>query len=197
MLLCEDKNTTKTTLTNYLNQKVIHKKDHCIIRTISWAVYMLIFVSSHFINCYYYYSKHSLKNKQLVLPPYYYLHNWRLLYFALLKRRHNFSLVARYLLKFTHCLLLVVKSLVTPCKICSLLVAEVARRKKSLVTRFRSCSLQKNHSLLVAKNHSLLFAKFALCSSQSWSHFLQLYLKMTPAQAFSCNFCEILRAPIL
>ena len=59
------------------------------------------------------------------------------------KTRRNFSLVARYLLKFTRCSLLVVKSLVTLCKICSSLVVEVARCKKSLVTRCRSCSLQK------------------------------------------------------
>ena len=50
--------------------------------------------------------------------------------------RRNFSLVTRYSLKFTRCSLLVVKSLVTRCKIRSLLVAEVARCKKSLVTRY-------------------------------------------------------------
>ena len=107
--------------------------------------------------------------------------------------RRNFLLVARYSLKFTRCSLLIVKSLVTRCKIRSLIVAEVARCKKSLVTcckilsllvakvvcckihlllvaevahckettsyslqnslvtRCRSCSLQKNHSLLAAK----------------------------------------------
>ena len=93
------------------------------------------------------------------------------------KTRRNFSLVARYLLKFTRCSLLVVKSLVVRCKICSSLVVEVARCKKSLVTRCRSCSLQKitryslqnslvtrckicllllatSHLLLRAKNHS-------------------------------------------
>ena len=43
----------------------------------------------------------------------------------------------------TRCLLLVVKSLVTRCKIRSLLVVEVARCKKSLVTRCKNCSLQK------------------------------------------------------
>ena len=59
------------------------------------------------------------------------------------KLRRNFSFVTRYSLKFTRCLLLVVKSLVTRCKIRSLLVVEVARCKKSLVTRCRSCSLQK------------------------------------------------------
>ena len=65
-------------------------------------------------------------------------------------RRRNFSLVARYSLKFTRCLFLVVKSLVTSCKTGSLLVAKVARCKK--ITRH---SLQK---LLVSKNHSLLYS---------------------------------------
>ena len=74
--------------------------------------------------------------------------------------RRNFSLVARYSLKFTRCSLLVIKSLVTRCKIRSLLLAKVARCKKSLVTRCRSCSL------LVAKIHSLLIAKFARYSLQ-------------------------------
>ena len=82
------------------------------------------------------------------------------------KRRRNFSLITRYSLKFTRCSLLVVKSLVTRCKIrsllvaevarCknhSLLVAEVARCKKSLVTR---CKIR---SLLVAKIHSSLAMK--------------------------------------
>ena len=40
--------------------------------------------------------------------------------------------------KFTCCSLLVVNSLVTRCKICSLIVAEVARCKKSLVTRCKT-----------------------------------------------------------
>ena len=52
--------------------------------------------------------------------------------------RCNFSRVARYSLKFTCCSLLVVKSLVTRCKIRSLLVAEVARCKNLLVTRWTS-----------------------------------------------------------
>ena len=67
--------------------------------------------------------------------------------------RRNFSLVTRYSLKLTRCSLLLVKSLVTRCKIRSLLVAknhsllvaEVARCKKSLVTR---CKIR---SLLVAE----------------------------------------------
>ena len=88
--------------------------------------------------------------------------------------RRNFSLVARYSLKFTRCSLLVVKSLVARCKFCSLLVVEVARCKKSLVTCCRSHSLQKITryslqkfcSLLVAKMHSLLIAKYALYSLQ-------------------------------
>ena len=88
--------------------------------------------------------------------------------------RRNFSLVARYSLKFTRCSLLVVKSLVARCKFCSLLVVEVARCKKSLATCCRSHSLQKITryslqkfcSLLVAKVHSLLIAKYALYSLQ-------------------------------
>ena len=55
--------------------------------------------------------------------------------------RRNFSLVARYSLKFTCCSLLVGKSLVTRCKIRSLLVTELARCKKLLVTRCKICSL--------------------------------------------------------
>ena len=54
--------------------------------------------------------------------------------------------------------LLVVKSVVARCKICSLLVAEVACSKK--ITRY---PLQK---LLAAKNYSLLVAKFARYSLQ-------------------------------
>ena len=85
----------------------------------------------------------------------------------------NFSLVACYSLKFTRCSLLVVKSLVTRCKIRSLLVAknhsllvaEVARCKKSLVTRCKIRSLlvaevARCKNSLVVKNHSLLVAKF-------------------------------------
>ena len=53
-----------------------------------------------------------------------------------------FQKITRYTLPsslVTHCK----KSLVTRCKICSLLVVEVARCRNSLVTRCRSCSLQK------------------------------------------------------
>ena len=93
--------------------------------------------------------------------------------------RRNFSLVARYSLKFTRCSLLVVKSLVTRCKIRSLLVAEVARCKKSLVTRCKNALVARCEiplllvakvasskkslvsrceipSILIAKNHSSL-----------------------------------------
>ena len=59
-------------------------------------------------------------------------------------KRCNFSLDACYSLKLTRFSLLVVKSLVTRCKIRSLLVVEVARCKKSLDTRCRSCSLQNS-----------------------------------------------------
>ena len=84
----------------------------------------------------------------------------------------NHSLLVAKILLITCCK----NALVTHCKICSLLVAEVACCKKSLVTRckihlllvtkFTRYSLQtllvaKNHSLLFAKIHSLLVAKFA------------------------------------
>ena len=76
--------------------------------------------------------------------------------------RRNFSLVARYSLNFTHCLLLVVKSLITRCKIRSLLVEKllVAKNHSLLVEEFARYSLQK---LLVAKNHSLLVAEVPRC----------------------------------
>ena len=59
----------------------------------------------------------------------------------LLLGKYNFSFVACHSLKFTCCLLLVVKSLLTCFKIGWLLVAEVVRFKISVVTRCRSCSL--------------------------------------------------------
>ena len=71
------------------------------------------------------------------------------------------------------------KSLVTRCKIRSLLVAEAARCKKSLVTRCRSCSLQK------ITRYSLQNITYSL---QKWSQFLQLHEKVTPAKMFSCEF---------
>ena len=79
--------------------------------------------------------------------------------------RRNFSLVARYSLKFTRCSLLVVKSLVTRYKIHSLLVAEVARCKKSLVNRCEIRSLlvaevARCKNSLVVKSHSSFVAKF-------------------------------------
>ena len=73
--------------------------------------------------------------------------------------RRNFSIVARCMLKLTRCLLLDVKSLVTRCKICTLLLARITCCKKitrsssqkvtlyslqnSLVTCCRICLLQK------------------------------------------------------
>ena len=86
--------------------------------------------------------------------------------------RRNFSLVARNLLKFTRCSLLVIKSLVTRCKICSLLVAEVARCKKSLVTRCKIRSLLvaevarcKKSLITRCKIRSLLVAEVARCKN--------------------------------
>ena len=82
--------------------------------------------------------------------------------------RRNFSLVTCYWLKFTRCLLLVVKSLVTRCKTRLLLVAEVPRCKQSLVTRCRIDSLlvaevahYKNSLLTCCKIYSLLVAEVA------------------------------------
>ena len=111
------------------------------------------------------------------------------------EKRRNFSLITRYSLKFTLLSLLVVKSLVTRCKIRSLGVAEVARCKKSLVTCCRIRSLQRLlvtcykicsllvaevvrckkiiryslQKLIVAKNHSLFVAKFARYSLQKFT----------------------------
>ena len=75
--------------------------------------------------------------------------------------RRNFSLVARYLLKFTRCSLLVVKSLVVRCKICSSLVVEVARCKKSLVTR---CKIRSLLVAEVARCKKLLVTRCRSCS---------------------------------
>ena len=57
--------------------------------------------------------------------------------------RHNFSVVACYSLKSTRSLFLIVKSLVSHSKICSLPVPDVARCKKSMITHCRRCSFQK------------------------------------------------------
>ena len=88
-------------------------------------------------------------------------------FFVLVPSSRNFSLVVCYSLKFIRCLLLVVKSLVTRCKICSLLVA-----KESLVTCRRSCSLQKTtryllQNSLVTRCRSFLLQKIAYYSLQN------------------------------
>ena len=90
------------------------------------------------------------------------------------------SLVARYsLLSYS---LLVVKLLVTHCKIRSVLVAEVARWKNSLVTHWKICSLLVAEIVrykkllvtrceiclfLVATNHSLLVTEDSCCKKSS------------------------------
>ena len=126
--------------------------------------------------------------------------NWHIKLFT--ERRRKFSLVARYSLKFTRCLLLVVKSLVTCCKILSLPVAEIARCKKSLVTRCKIRSLLvaevarckksldtrcKNCSLLVAKVESL-FATY-LKSDSSTGVFLWIFAKFSEHLYF-LDICE-------
>ena len=124
--------------------------------------------------------------------------------------RHNFSLVARYSLKFTPCSLLVVKSLITRCKIRLLLVAEVARCKKSLVTRCRSCSLQKItryslQNLLVTRCRSCSLQKITRYSLQNSCvvrcrtgvAFCNFMKKKLHHSCIPVNFCETLRTPIL
>ena len=86
------------------------------------------------------------------------------------KTTRNFSLVARYLLKFTRCSLLVVEPLVTRCKICSLLVVEVARCIKLLVTRCRNCWFQKHHALFVAKFARYLLQKLLVAKNSLVTH---------------------------
>ena len=103
-------------------------------------------------------------------------------------KRRNFSLVARYSLKFTRCLLVVAevacckKSLVTRCKIRSLLL------QNSLVTRCRSCSLQKitRYSL-----QDFLLTRCRSCSLQKITHYsLQNLL------VIHCKSCSLLVAEI-
>ena len=101
-----------------------------------------------------------------------------LLFLFLMRRK--FSLVARYSLEFTRCLLLVVKpvvicfkillllfSRVARCKSHSVLVAKVARWKKLLVSRWKICLLLvvevdfcKNYwSVVIKKTWQLIFIK--------------------------------------
>ena len=111
----------------------------------------------------------------------------------LLVTRHNFSLVARYSL-------LVVKSLFTRCrscslqkitryslKLCSLLVAEVASCKNSLVTRFRSCSLQKvtRYSL-----QNSLVTRCRSCSSQKFTGYSLQNLLVTRGNKSLVTQCK-------
>ena len=96
------------------------------------------------------------------------------MFFSRVFRRRNFSLIARYSLKFTRCSLLVVKSHVTRCKIRSLLVAKITGNslQNSLVTRCRSCLLQKFtcysvQNSLVTRCRSCLLQKFTCYSVQN------------------------------
>ena len=118
----------------------------------------------------------------------------------LLVTRHNFSLVARYSLEFTRYSLLVVKSLFTRCrscslqkitryslKLCSLFVAEVASCKNSLVTRFRSCSLQKvtRYSL-----QNSLVTRCRSCSSQKFTGYSLQNLLVTRGNKSLVTQCK-------
>ena len=86
--------------------------------------------------------------------------------------RRNFSLITGYSLKFTRCQLLIVKSLATCCRSCSLRKTTRCSQQNSLVTRCRSYSLQKitRYSLqnsLVTGCRSCLLQKFIRFSSQN------------------------------
>ena len=98
----------------------------------------------------------------------------------------SFSLLACYWLKFTCFSLLVLKSLVIRCKFCSLLVAEVARCKKSLVTHYRSCSLQK------ITRYSLQNLLFTCCRSSSLEKITRSSLQSSlVTRCRSCSFQNI------
>ena len=125
-------------------------------------------------------------------------------------RRLNFSLIARYSWKFTRCSLLVVKSPVTRCKICSLRKITRYSLQNSLVTRCRSCSLRKitRYSLqnsLVTRCRSCLLQKITCYSLQnslvaccrSGVTFCNFMKKKLHHRCFPVNFCETLRTPIL
>ena len=113
--------------------------------------------------------------------------------------RRNFSLVARYLLKSTHCSLLVAKF--ARYSLQKLVVA-----KKSLVTR---CSVVEIHLLLVAKLaryslqkllvaniHSFLVAKFA-CQSQQISVFIRCKIRpLLIAEVACCKKSLVTRCEI-
>ena len=72
--------------------------------------------------------------------------------------RRNFSPITGYSLKFTRCSLLIVKSLATCCRSCSLRKITRFSLQNSLVTGCKSCSLQKfiryssQNSLLAKKS---------------------------------------------
>ena len=83
--------------------------------------------------------------------------------------RRNFSLVARYSLKFTRCSLLVVKSLVTRCRSCSLQKITRYSLQNLLVTRCRSCSLQKSTYYWLQDS---LVTRCRSCSLQKITHYL-------------------------
>ena len=102
--------------------------------------------------------------------------------------RHNFSLVARYSLKFTRCSLLVVKSLVAHCKICQLLVAEVACCQKSLVTRCKKSLVTR------CEIRSLLVAEVACCrriTSYSLGNLLVTRCKIALCKKSLLTRCKI------
>ena len=91
------------------------------------------------------------------------------------ERKCNFSLVARYSLKFTRCSLLVLKSLLTRCK-------------NSLVTRCRSYSLQK------VTRYSLQISLVTCCRRCSLQEFTRYSLQNSLViRCISCSLQKITR----
>ena len=124
-------------------------------------------------------------------------------FFVQVPSSRNFSLVVRYSLKFTRCSLLVVKSLVTRCKIYSLLVAEeslVTHRRScslqnSLVTCYRSCPLQKITRYLLPNSlvthcRSFLLQKIARYSLQNLLD--TRYRSCSLQKITRCKICSLL-----
>ena len=112
--------------------------------------------------------------------------------------RRNLSFVAHYLLRFPRCLLLV-KTLVTRCEIragCSLkklLVVEIHSFsfQNSLVTRCRSCSLQK------VTRYSLQNSLVTRCKSCSLQKFIRYSLQNFLATCCrSCSLQKITRCSL-
>ena len=103
-------------------------------------------------------------------------------------RRCNFSVFARYSLKFTRSSFLVVKSLISRCKICLSPVADIACCKKSLATHCRRYLFKKIISYLL---RNLLITCCKSCSLQIITCYLLPNLLVTRCR--SCSLQKITR----